>query len=67
MLLQFDVLYPDEELVRIALRAAAAYQLSWSDAHMWAYAERFGLSQMFSEDFEHGRVYGTVEVVNPFA
>ena len=67
MLLQFDVLYPDEELVRIALRGAAAYQLSWFDAHMWAYAERFGLSQMFSEDFEHGRVYGIVEVVNPFA
>ena len=67
MLLQFDVLYPDEELVRIALRGAAAYQLSWSDAHMWAYAERFGLSQLFSEDFEHGRVYGIVEVVNPFA
>jgi predicted nucleic acid-binding protein len=63
---QFDVLFPDEELVRIALRGAAAYQLSWFDAHLWAYAERFGLAELFSEDFEHGRLYGTVEVVDPF-
>ena len=67
LLVEFDVLYPDEELVRIALRGAAAYQLSWFDAHMWAYAERFGLEQLISEDFQHGRLYGTVEAVDPFA
>jgi predicted nucleic acid-binding protein len=66
LLLQFDVLFPDEELVRIALRGAAAYQLSWFDAHLWAHAERFGLAELLSEDFEHGRLYGTVEAVNPF-
>lgn len=66
LLSQFDVLYPDEELVRIALRGAPAYQLSWFDAHLWAYAERFGLSELYSEDFQHGRLYGTVEIVNPF-
>jgi predicted nucleic acid-binding protein len=67
LLSQFDVLYPDEELVRIALRGAAAYQLSWFDAHMWAYAERFGLDELLSEDFQHGRLYGTVHALNPFA
>lgn len=67
LLAQFDVLYPDEELLRIALRGAAAYQLSWFDAHMWAYAERFGLDELITEDFQHGRLYGTVQVVNPFA
>ncbi|MEX2210968.1 MAG: PIN domain-containing protein [Gaiellaceae bacterium] len=66
LLNQFDVLYPDEELLRIALRGAAAYQLEWFDAHLWAYAERFGLERLYSEDFEHGRLYGTVEIVNPF-
>jgi predicted nucleic acid-binding protein len=66
LLSQLDVLFPDQELVRIALRGAAAYQLSWFDAHMWAYAERFGLTELVSEDFQHGRLYGTVEVVNPF-
>ncbi len=67
LLAQFEVLYPDEELVRIALRGAAAYQLSWFDAHMWAYAERFGLGELLTEDFEDGRLYGTVQIVNPFA
>jgi predicted nucleic acid-binding protein len=52
--------------VRIALRGAAAYQLPWFDAHMWAYAERFGLAELPSEDFQDGRLYGTVQAVNPF-
>lgn len=67
LLSQFIVLYPNEALIRTALRGAAAYQLSWYDAHMWAYAEHYGLSELLSEDFEHGRLYGTVRAVNPFA
>jgi predicted nucleic acid-binding protein len=66
MLAQFDVLYPTEALVRTALRGAAAYQLSWFDAHLWAYAEHYGLAELFSEDFQHDRLYGTVRAVNPF-
>lgn len=63
---QFEVLYPTEALVRTALRGAAAYQLSWFDAHMWAYAEHYGLDEILSEDFQHDRRYGTVRAVNPF-
>jgi predicted nucleic acid-binding protein len=66
MLAQFEVLYPNESLLRTALRGAAAYQLSWFDAHLWAYAEHFGLAELLSEDFEHDRLYGTVRAVNPF-
>ena len=66
MLSQFDVLYPTEALVRTALRGAAAYQLSWFDAHLWAYAEHYGLAELISEDFQHDRLYGTVRAVNPF-
>ena len=65
-LAQFSVLYPNEALVRLALRGAAAYQLAWFDAHLWAYAEHYGLSELISEDFQHNRLYGTVRVVNPF-
>jgi predicted nucleic acid-binding protein len=65
-LAQFTVLYPNEALVRLALRGAAAYQLAWFDAHLWAYAEHYGLSELISEDFQHDRLYGTVRVVNPF-
>jgi predicted nucleic acid-binding protein len=66
MLVQFEVLYPDEELVRVAIRGAATYGLSWFDAHMWAYAERFGLETLWSEDFENGRLYGRVRTRDPF-
>jgi len=66
MLDQFIVLYPNEALVRTALRGASAYRLPWYDAHLWAYAEHFGLSELYSEDFEPGRLYGTVRAVNPF-
>jgi predicted nucleic acid-binding protein len=66
LLNQFDVLYPNEALVRLAVRGAAAYQLSWFDAHMWAYAEHYALDTLFSEDFQHDRTYGSVRVVNPF-
>jgi predicted nucleic acid-binding protein len=59
-----QVLYPTEATA--ALRAAATYQLSWFDAHLWACAEQFGLDQLLSEHFEHERMYGTVVAVNPF-
>lgn len=63
---QFPVLYPDHDVVLTALRATAMYGLSWFDAHLWAYAETNGVAEIFSEDFEHGRHYGTVRAVNPF-
>jgi predicted nucleic acid-binding protein len=63
---QFRILYPDATVVRMALRGTAAYQLPWFDAHLWAYAECHGLAELVSEDFEHGRLYGSVRAINPF-
>jgi predicted nucleic acid-binding protein len=40
--------------------------ISGFDAHMWAYAEVYGLAELWSEDFQHDRLYGTVRVLNPF-
>jgi predicted nucleic acid-binding protein len=62
----FDILYPNEGVVRTALRGAAAYQLSWFDAHLWAYAEHYGLDRLYSEDYQHDRLYGRVRIINPF-
>lgn len=64
---QFTVLYPDETMLRHAIRGCAAYQLSWFDAHLWSYAEHYGLSEIYTEDLQHDRLYGTVRVINPFA
>jgi predicted nucleic acid-binding protein len=66
LLSQFTVLYPDQHVLRLAFRGMATYQLGWFDAHMWAYAEHFGLSELWSEDFQDGRLYGSVRAVNPF-
>jgi predicted nucleic acid-binding protein len=67
LLRQFPVIYPDERVVRVALQGMATYQLSWFDAHMWAYAEANGITRIWSEDFQHQRYYGRVQVLNPFA
>lgn len=63
---QFPVLFPDPDVFSTALRGCATYKLSWFDAHLWAYAECFGLPEILSEDFEHGQHYGRVRVINPF-
>jgi predicted nucleic acid-binding protein len=64
---QFTVLYPNEAILRNAVRGCAAYNLNWFDAHLWAYAETYGLPVIFTEDLQHDRLYGSVRVVNPFA
>ncbi len=66
LLAQFPVLYPDRSILLTALRATATYGLSWFDAHLWAHAEINGVAEILSEDFTHGRHYGSVRVVNPF-
>lgn len=62
----FPILYPTDAVVRTAIRGCAAYRLPWFDAHLWAYAEVYGLPDLISEDFQHNRLYGTVRVHNPF-
>ena len=64
---QFTILYPNDAIVRQAIRGCAAYQMNWFDAHVWAYAEHYGLPEILTEDLQHDRLYGTVRAVNPFA
>jgi len=63
---QFRVLYPDERVLSAALHGCATYSMSWFDAHLWAYAHRFGLDEIVSDDFQHGQHYGRVRIFNPF-
>ena len=66
MLAQFRVLHPNEAVLRTVLRGAGAYGLSWFDAHLWTYAEVYGLTEVLSEDFQPAHMYGRVRVRNPF-
>ncbi len=63
----YPVLYPTDDVLRIAVRGAALHRLPWFDAHLWAYAESYGLDEILSEDFQDGRLYGSVRARNPFA
>ena len=63
---QFRMIHPTSEVLLTAMRGVSAYGLSWFDAHLWAFAETCGIPEIASEDFEHGRHYGRVRVVNPF-
>lgn len=67
LLTEFPILYPNEAILRNAIRGCAAYQLNWFDAQIWSYAEHYGLGEILTEDLQHDRLYGTVRVVNPFA
>jgi predicted nucleic acid-binding protein len=67
LLLISIILYPVENVPRLGLYGAAAFGLSWFDAHLWAYAEHYGCSIIYSEDFQHDRYYGSVKAVDPFA
>jgi predicted nucleic acid-binding protein len=66
LMAQFPILFPNADLLRTALQGAAAYQFSWFDAHLWAYAEHYGMEEIVTEDFQHGRLYGSVRIRNPF-
>lgn len=66
LMAEYPVVYPTPEVLRTGLRGVSAYKLSWFDAHLWAHAEVHGVAEILSEDFEHGRHYGTVRVVDPF-
>ncbi len=66
LLKEFTILYPNEAILRNAIRGCAAYELNWFDAHIWSYAEYYGIGEILTEDLQHDRLYGTVRVVNPF-
>lgn len=63
---QFNVLYPRQEQFVTALRGWRTYGLSWFDAHLWSFAEHYQIELLYSEDFQHDRIYGSVRVMNPF-
>ena len=53
-------------LIREAWHWIDADQLNYWDALIVAAAQRCGARYLLSEDFQHGRSFGPVEVVNPF-
>jgi predicted nucleic acid-binding protein len=49
-----------------ALRLSSSYSLSWYDSVVVAAAIEGGAHVLYSEDFQHGQVFGNLRVENPF-
>lgn len=62
----FPCLPLDSGFVKVAAETAVRHRLSYRDGAIVAAAERMGAEVLYSEDFNHGRRYGTVRVWNPF-
>ncbi len=56
----------DHQLVRIAIGQSQRYAISSWDAGIVAAAQALGSQIVYSEDFNDGRQYGRIKVVNPF-
>ena len=57
----------DTALVAAAIAGSRAWQISYWDALILVAADASGCRRVYSEDLEHGRTYGSVAVVSPFA
>lgn len=55
------------DTVRAAWTLSAAHSVSWFDALIVQSALDARCSRLYGEDMEHGRMFGGLEVVNPFA
>ena len=62
----FPCLQVDSALVKIAAELSSRHRVSYWDGAILAAAESLGAPLLYSEDFGHGRRYGSIQVVNPF-
>ena len=64
--LSWEPITNDGSSVLDAIDAEQRYQLSFWDALIVVAAQKGGASVIYSEDFNHGQTFDTVEVLNPF-
>jgi predicted nucleic acid-binding protein len=56
----------DADIIRRGFWMSRRYGIQYYDAALLAAAERLGASTFYTEDVNHGQLYGTVRAVNPF-
>ena len=62
----YEVLMPNEAVVRTAFTGVSVHGIHWYDAHLWAYAVEFEVPEILTEDLPVGPRCGVVRYVNPF-
>jgi predicted nucleic acid-binding protein len=56
----------DITLVRNGIRLSERYRISYWDGAIVAAAEAAGADTLYTEDLNHGQLYGSVRALNPF-
>ena len=62
----FPVVWTDYPLIVAGIEASLRFGISYWDGAIIAAAERLGASTLYTEDLNHGQLYGSVQAVNPF-
>ena len=63
----FQIAAADRAAYNDATEAVRDHGIAFWDAMMWATARQAGCATILSENMQHGRTLGGVEIVNPFA
>lgn len=63
----FPIVLTDYGLITEGIRNSIKYQMSYWDGTVLAAAERLKARVLYSEDLNDGQIYGTLQVINPFA
>lgn len=64
--LQLPVVPVDPALVQAGIRNSVRFRISYWDGAIIAAAETLGAQILYTEDLNHGQIYGSVRVENPF-
>ncbi len=56
----------DATLVKNGIVTSERYRISYWDGAVLAAAEALGAQTLYTEDLNHGQLYGSVRVLNPF-
>lgn len=63
---EFPIVPIDASIVRNGAEYSMRYQISYWDGAIVAAANLLQASTLYSEDLNHGQLYGSVRVINPF-
>lgn len=56
----------DADFVREGIRHSLHDQITYRDAALIAAAARLDALTLYTEDLDHGQLYGSVRVINPY-
>jgi len=62
----FPLVPTDYPLVVTGIETSLRYGISYWDGAIIAAADRLGAETLYTEDLNHGQLYGSVRAVNPF-